>query len=830
MQDLRYAFRQLRQSPGFTIAAVLSLALGIGANTAIFQLVDAIRLKSLPVRDAQELATIAFPKGSTRSGIFSTRSARFTSVQYDQIRAQQQGFREIFAWSATDFNLAPGGEARHAEGLYVSGNFFSALGVEPMIGRTFSADDDSASCATPGAVISSVFWQRELGGAANVLTRTVSLDGHTVPVIGVTGPQFFGAEVGRQYDVAVPLCVDRLFSEDGKGRAAVRNHWWLSLMGRLKPGWTPERASAQLRAVAPAIMQATLPPAYKPDSAKKYLQNKLEAVDGASGVSFLRNQFNTALSMLMATTGLVLLIACANLANLLLARASVREREIAVRLAIGASRARLVRQLLMESVLLAVCGAALGAVLATGLSQAMLSIIKTSDSNLYLGLGIDWRTLGFTGGLAMLTCLLFGLAPAMRATHLSPASAIRTMSRSVTASRQRVTLRRLLVCTQVALSLVLLTGSILFVRSLRNLMTTDAGFNPEGVVTVQVNFTRANYPKERRIPVQQELRDRLAAIPGVVGAGQTGFTPISGAGWNNTVGPDDTPAATSGKNAYFNYAGPGYFGTMETKLIAGREFDERDRKGSPKVAIVNETFARKYFGGKNPVGHTFREEASAGKPEPLFQIVGMVKDTKYYDINEEFLPIAWLAPAQDEQPDADATFVVRVRGNSAQFVNSAKSAIAGMSPVIGLHFGSMSAQVRDSLTRDRLMAALSGGFAGLAALLATLGLYSVIAYMVVRRRGEIGVRIALGAERGQVVRLVLREAVILLGVGLVVGVGLSLAAGRTATSLLYGLKPHDPVSIAAAVGLLSVITLAAAYAPARRAAGLEPMIALRDDG
>jgi predicted permease len=831
MQDLRYACRQIRKSPGFTLAAVLSLALGIGANTAIFQLVDAIRLKMLPVRDAPELAKITFSKGSIRSGNVSTRSGQFTSAQWDTIRAQQQAFRGLLAWSATRFNLSPGGEARYAEGQYVSGEFFSLLDVDPMIGRTFTAQDDNAACSSPGTVISYAFWQREFGGAANVLSRTVSLDGHAVPVIGVTGPQFFGVEVGRQYDVAVPLCVDRLFSEDGVGRAGHRNHWWLSIMGRMKPGWNLALTTAQLRAVSPWIMQATLPPTYKADTAKQYLEkNKLEATEGATGVSGLRNQYQQALWLLMAATGLVLLIACANLANLLLARASVREREIAVRLAIGSSRARLVRQLLIESMLLAAAGAILGAGLASALSRALVAFISTNGTQWVLNTGLDWRTLGFTGGLAVLTCVLFGLTPALRATHFSPAVAIRGMGRSVTSNRQRVTLRRLLVATQVALSLVLLTGSILFVRSLRNLLTTEAGFNPEGAVTVDIDFARASYPKERRIAIYKELHDHIAAIPGVADVGQVGFTPISGSGWNENVGPDDTPAATSNKLSYFDWAGPGYFRTMGTALIAGRDFDERDRVGSPKVAIVNETFARKFFGGINPVGHTFRLEAPRGRPEPLIQIVGLVKNTKYYDLHEEFYPIGFFPPAQDEDPDAHATFVVRQRGASGQFLNSVKSTIAQMSPSIDIEFGSMSIQVQDSLLRERLMATLSGAFAGLAALLATLGLYSVIAYMVVRRRNEIGVRIALGAARHQVIRLVLCEALMLLGVGLAIGIAMSVAAGRAATALLYGIKPHDPVSVGVAVALLSVITIAAAYAPARRAAGLEPSIALRDDG
>ncbi len=825
--DLRYALRQLRQNPGFTVVAVLSLALGIGANTAIFQLIDAIRLRMLPVRNPHELVTIDFREGSQRSGWFSTRSSRLTYAQWDRIRAQQQAFTGVIAWSANRFNLASGGEARYAEGLYVSGDFFHVLGVSPILGRTFNSEDDSEACSSPGAVIGYSFWQEEFAGDPGVLGRTVRLDGHPIPVIGVTPASFFGVEVGYRYAVAIPLCADRLLADDKKGRIRFRHAWWLSMIGRLKPGWTVARAKAHLEALSPSMMEATLPPIYKPDMVKRYLANKLTATEGATGVSGLRRDSERPLWLLMATTGLVLLIACANLANLLLARASVRERETAVRLAIGASRWALVRQLLAESLLLAFCGAALGAGVAQALSRGLIAFMTTAGNPIFLGLGLDWPVLGFTAALAVATCLLFGLMPAMRATSVAPAAALRSAGRSVTAGRERFSMRRALVATQVALSLVLLVGALLFARTLHNLVTTEAGFKPEGVLTVNVDFKGAQYPTERRQAVYRELHEQLGACPGVISAAQVWFTPISGSGWDNDIGPDGTTAAASGKEAFFNRIGAGYFRTMGTGVIAGREFDDRDTLAAPKVAIVNELFARKFFGSLNVVGRTFRMEAEAGKPEPLFQIVGVVRNMKYYELREDFRPLAFYPIGQDNDPGPGATFVLRVQGSPSDLMRAVKIKLAKVSPLIGLEFGSFSSQLQESLLLERFMATLSGGFALLAGLLAMLGLYGVIAYMVARRQNEIGVRIALGADRGRVMLLVLRETALLLGVGMVAGVALALWAGRAAATLLYGVPPYDPLSILAAVVLLGATASAASYVPALRAARLEPMAALR---
>jgi predicted permease len=826
--DLWYGLRQLRQRPGFTVTAVLSLALGIGANTAIFQLVDAIRLKTIPVRDPQELASIHFAEGSSKSGNWSSRSAEFTYAQWEEIGRQQQAFSGLAAWSATRFNLAPAGEARYAEGLYVSGDFFRVLGVNALLGRTFTASDDTPACANPGAVLSYAFWQREFGGDEAVLGRPVWLDGHTLPVIGVTPPAFFGVEVGHRYDVAIPLCADAALAIDGKGRIPVRSDWWLSVLGRLKPGWTLERADAHIRALSAGIMQASLPPSFRPDTAKDYLKGKLAASAGGTGVSDLRRGYEQPLWLLMAITGLVLLIACANLANLLLARANVREREIAVRLAMGASRGRLVRQLLSESLLLAVFGAGLGVAIAQALSRGLLSFLSTPGNPVFVGLALDWRILGFTAALAILTCILFGLAPALGATRQSPAAAMRAGGRGATAGRQRFGLRRALVSTQVALSLVLLVGALLFVRSLQGLMNIDAGFQAEGIMSAGVDFSRAQYPVARRQGILRELQDRFASLPGVVSAAQVLMTSVSGS-WNDFIGPDGSVAAGSHKLSFFNRVSPGYFRTMGTRLMAGRDFNDHDNLDAPKVAIVNQTFAKKFLGGANPVGHTFYQEAPAGKPEQLYQIVGLVRDTKYRELREEFLPVAFVAVAQNPEPDPGGTFVLRVAGSPGAVMNEVKAAAAEVNPTMSLEFHTLSRQLQDSLLRERLMATLSGAFALLAGLLATLGLYGVISYMVARRQNEIGIRMALGADRARVVRLVLREAVWLLGVGLVFGIAIALAAGRFAATLLFGLKPYDPVSMIAGVALLAIVTLGASYFPALRAARLDPMTALRDE-
>ena len=826
--DLRFALRQLRLNPTFTFVSVLSLALGIGANTAIFQLIEAVRMRTLPIEKPQEMAYLDFAKGSKRSGWFSTRSARFTYAQWEQIRTRREAFSGTIAWSSARFNLAQGGEARYADGLYVNGDFFPVLGVPAVLGRTFTAQDDQPGCGSPGAVISYAFWQREFGGDAGVLGRSVRLEGRPVSILGVTPPSFFGVEVGNRYDVALPVCADPLFAEDGKGRIPSRHAWWLSAMGRLKPGWTIERANALFQTLSPSIMEATLPPVYRPDDAKRYLANKLKVTPGGTGVSGLRRNYENPLWMLLATTGLVLLIACANLANLLLARASVREREIAVRQAIGASRGRLVAQLLSESMLLALFGTALGALLAQGLSRALIAFLTTRGNSVFIGLDLNLRMLGFMAGIAILTCLLFGLAPAVRATNVAPASAMRSSGRGLTAGRERFSLRRALVIGQISLSLVLLVGAFLFVRSLQKLLDVDPGFRPEGIVAVSVDLKAAQYSKDSLPEIYREMLERMRTRTGAISAAQVWFTPVSGSGWDEKTWADG-PSAHS-HDCMFNRAGPGYFKTMETSFLAGRDFDVRDNRGAPKVAIVNEAFARIVFDGKNPVGHSFRVQGPAGKPDPVYQVVGLVRNTKYAELREDFKPISFLPVAQnDDPPGAGATFVLRTSAPVGGVFRAITALMAELHPGIGIQFTVLTTQLKESLMRDRLMAALAGAFGLLAGLLAVLGLYGVIAYMVQRRRNEIGVRIALGAGRGRVIGLILREAALLLVIGLGAGAGLALWAAKAAASMLYGLKTYDPVTLGGAIAVLAAVGLVASYGPAYRASRLDPMDALREE-
>ncbi|HKB11922.1 MAG TPA: ABC transporter permease [Vicinamibacterales bacterium] len=824
-RDLKYGARLLRLNPAFASVAVLSLALGIGANTAIFQLLDAVRIRTLPVRSPEELVEvrIAEPVGG-RTGQFSGRRPSLTNPLWEQLRDHQQVFTEVFAWSGVGFDLTTSGEARTAQGLWVSGDFFRGLGVPALIGRTLAAADDHRGCAAPPAVLGYGFWQRDYGGDPSVIGRTITLDGHPFGIVGVTPASFFGAEVGRAFDVAVPLCAEPI-SRGARSALDKKAVWFLGAMGRLKPGISIDQARAQLASISAPMFQATLPE-YRAEDAKHYLAFKLGAYPGGTGISQLRRQYESPLWLLLATTGLVLLIACANLANLMLARATAREREIAVRLAIGASRGRIVRQLLAESLLIAAIGASAGALLAQWLSQFLVDFLRTDANRIFVALTLDWRIFAFTALLAVLTCLVFGLAPALRATGTAPAAAMKAGSRGSSDSRERFGMRRALVVAQVALSLVLVVGAMLFVRSLRNLVTLDAGFQQHGILVVNMDLRRSGIVEERRRAVYAEITGKLASVPGVSSAAQVYIMPVSGSGWNNNIVIDGKKYPD---NVNINQVSAGYFRTMGTPIVAGRDFDDRDTPGAEKAVIVTQSFVQKFFAGQNPIGRAFQIDEPPGQPRPLCRIVGIAKDTKYTDLREEFTPLAYYTSSQEEKPDPFLQVALRSDTPLTSITPAVTAALGQTNSNIIVQFQTLPSMVRDSLMRERLMATLSGFFGALAALIATIGLYGVMSYMVARRRNEIGIRIALGAERRDVVRMVMREAGVLLIAGVAIGIALAVAAARAAATLLFGLHPGDPGTLAMAAAGLGTVALLASYLPALRAARLQPTEALREE-
>ena len=823
-QDLRYGFRLLRLSPGFTLVAVLTLALGIGANTAIFQLIDSVRLRTIPVKNPQELGTVRIADRHWGSGQFSSEYSQLTYPMWEQIRKRQEGFAEIAVWSDHRFNLATGGEVRYAKGIRVSGDFFHVLGVEPILGRLLGPADDQPGCGIAGANISYAFWQRNLGGDRSVVGKRLTLDGNSFEVLGVTPPGFNGISIGDTFDVAVPVCAEPILSP-GNNRLTIRHAWWLASIGRLKPGWTIARANAQINAVTSAILQETIPPFYDAEGVKKYLEYKLGAFPASTGFSQFREDSETPLWLLLGISALVLLIACANLANLMLARAGARERQITIRLALGASRGRMIRELLSESMLLAAAGAICGLFLAFAVSRLLVAFISTADSQILLDLGMDWRVLAFTTSLAGLTTVLFGLAPAVRASRAEPATLLQSGSRGMTGSRERFGLRRILVVSQVALSVVLLMGALLFARSLRNLTTLNAGFQQNGILITSVDFKRLQIPEERFTEYKREIVKRVQAMPGVESAANTMLVPFGGNTWNQNVlteGSDDDKGVS-----WVNFLGPGYFQTIGTPLLAGRDFDDRDTANSVKVAIVNQAFVRKILKGADPLGKRFRLHEAPGKPRPLFEIVGVTGDNKFQDMHEEFLPFTYFPASQQEKPSPDDQILIRSSLAVTSLIASMKQTMNGLNPGIDLEFKVFKTQIHDSMLQDQLMATLSGFFGFLAALLAAIGLYGVISYMVVQRTKEIGIRMAIGAERLDVMRMILREAGVLTVTGLVIGTGLALGAAQAAKSLLYGLKPRDPLTLVMAIVTLSAVAALASFLPAYRASKLDPLVALR---
>jgi predicted permease len=820
LQDLRYGGRVLRRSPGFTTVAILSLALGIGANTAIFQLLNAVRFRSLPVVNPQELAEVRIAGGNRRLGINPGNSSthQITNPLWEQIQEHQEAFSGIFAWGGDSFVVGNGTETRRVQGFWVSGDLFHVLGVVPVRGRLFMRDDDRRGCGLAGAVISYTFWQSYFGGEDSAIGRGLIIGDKPFTVIGVTPPEFFGLEVGKSFDVALPIC-------ELKGVLDRRDIWWLCVMGRLKPDWTLARASEHLNTISPGLFEATIPPGYNASVNETYRNFRLTAEPAGRGVSYLRNIYETSLWLLLGITGLVLLIACANLANLMLARASAREREIAVRVALGASRLRLIRQMLSESLLLAGFGALLGAGLAQLMSRSFILFLTTEGNTLRLDLDPDWVVLAFTASVAVLTCVIFGLVPALRASQIEPGLAMKSGGRGLT-NRERLSFQRFFVVGQIAISLVLLVGALLFVRSFWNLITLDTGFRQNGILFAFADFNRLRLPDDQISSFQASLLEHIRSISQVESAATSTHTPLSGRSWSQGVRVLGIREELRGSSK-FTYISPGYFKTMEISILAGRDFNDFDTKISRKVILVNETFVRKFVADSNPIGATIRSIAEPGYPETLYELIGVVKDTKYAALKDTIPPIAYVPVAQHPSLEPWAGIVIRSSARLSNVIPEVRRKLGDLNPNITVQFKVFETQIREGLIRERLMAWLAGFFGVLAVVLAMIGLYGVISYMVHRRRNEIGIRLAFGATRQRIMLLILRETAVLLVVGLGLGTVVSLAVARSVGALLFGLSPYDVPTMLVSACLLAMVAGLGSFVPVLRASRVDPMVALR---
>jgi predicted permease len=818
--DVRNALRIFVKSPGFSFVVAATLALGIGANTALFELIDAVLLQSLPVKNPRELAQVRLVDRTKTRGNTSSAYPVVTNLIWEKLREDHRGFSGIAAWGAVDFSRDSGGDARFVNGLYVSGEFFRVLGVRPVAGRVFTEEDDRPGCGLPGAVISYGFWQQEFGGRP-VLGQKLRLNDKSVEVIGITPANFFGVAVGSNFDVAVPICAQPYLETTDHLNSSTQ--WWLSVIGRLDPAWSVQQVAAHLGATSPGIFASTIRAGYPAESVKDYLAMKLTAEPSAAGVSMLRETYSDPLRFLLGIAGLVLLITCANLASLMLARTTARERDMAVRLAIGAGRWRLIRLVLGESLLLSIAGALAGVALAQALTRALVAYLDIS-----LDFKLDWRLFAFLLGISLLTCLLFGLAAALRASRTPPGAAMKAGGHGMTASRGRLGFRGALVVSQVALSLVLLFSALLFTQSLRNLLIDDLGFQAKGVLIARLDFTRLQIPVDRRGEFQRQLLDRIRSIPGVDEAANANVVPLSGSGWSNGVWVAGHES-TRRQDSNFSDVSSNYFNTLRIPLIAGRDFDDHQTTQSPRAAVVNEALAKKLGLGVNPIGARFWREATPSRPAELNEIVGLVKDTKYHGIRRSAEPIAFLALAQDKDTENTMQVLIRSRLPMDAEEQAIRRTLRNVSSGISFDFRGFEDEIQQSLLPERLLATLSGFFGALAVVLAMTGLYGVMSYTVTERRTEIGIRMALGAQRTNITAMILGNAARLLAAGLVLGAGLSLAVASAAGSLLFGLKPRDQVTLAGAAVLLAVVTVVASLIPSLRAAKVNPIDSLRSE-
>jgi putative ABC transport system permease protein len=823
--DIRVAIRQLAAAPIVTAVAVLSLALGIGANTAVFSLVNSLMLRALPVREPQQLAVV------TDDAVRGNDT--WTYPIWQELRSRAL-FDNGFAWSVQRFNLADGGIKEFVDGIWTTAGIFDTLGVAPLLGRGFTEADDRRGSGPDGpvAVISYGFWQRRFGGAADALGRRLTVERIPFTIVGILPPDFFGPDVGHMVDIAIPVGTEPLI-RGAESRLDERSSWWLAVMVRLKPSQSIDNGTAALRAVQPLIRQATLPRDWaQKDLDEQYLKDRFLLTPAATGASQLRTRYQRPLLTIMIVVILVLLIACANIANLQLARATARRHEWSVRLALGASRWRLIRLMLSESFVLSIAGAGLGLLVARWASQLLVHQLSTQSNTVFLDVSIDWRVLAFTTGVTVATALLFGIVPAFRAAGVAPMEAVKEQGRGPGDTGKASTASALVV-VQVALSVVLVVAAALFLRTFANLARLDLGFEPSRVLVVAIDAQRAPIDPEQRIATFLRALQAVVGLAGVESAALSYVTPVSGHTWRErfTVS-DGVPLGDTQRGALRNQISPGFFATYGQRLIAGRDFTDRDRDGAPPVAIVNDAFARHFLNGASPIGHTLHTPERFGLPAgPAMEIVGVVADAVYRNLREPVGPTVYSAAAQKTAGFPMTEFNLSIRaasGSPAQLTRSVADAIAGVNRDLALTFRPLSEQVNASLTQERMVAMLSGFFGALALLLAGLGLYGVTSYAVSRRRTEIGIRMALGADPAGVVRLVLSRVSLLVGLGVLVGSAVSAWASQFVAPLLYGLEPRDPATLLASAVVLAAVGALAGWLPADRASRIDPADVLRD--
>ncbi len=830
LQDLRYALRTFRKSPLFVTVALLSLAFGIGANTAIFTLVDQLLLRLLPVKDPQQLVLLwgRGPHYGSNNGRY-----RLSYPMYQDFRDHNQVFSGMFARWGTPMNVSFEGKTERLDGELVSGTYFPVLGVGAALGRVFTPDDDRTPGGHPLAVISYRYWVSRFARDPEIIGKKILVNGYPLTIIGVSQAGFDGTDPGESPQVRIPLMmkaqVDRVGTKFDYNFTSRRGRW-LNVFGRLKPGTTQEQAKAGLQPFFHQMLEMEVRDAAfaraAPETKRRFLTMWIDLLPASKGESELRRQFSSALLVLTAIVGLVLLIACANVANLLIARATARRKEIALRLALGASRARLVSQLLCESLTLALAGGMAGLILAVWIDRALVRFLPPGDSPLTISSVPDARILMFTLGVSLLTGMIFGLAPALQSTRPGLAGTLKDQVGSI-AGGGSVGIRKTLVVAQVALSMLLLLGAGLFIRSLNNLKDLDPGFQTSNMIQFLIDPTKNGYSSERSLDFYRQLRDQLNGLPGVESSALAVVPILSGDEWDNSMAVEGfLNTATNTPDPHMQFISPDYFKTMRIPILAGRDFRMTDGAGAPQVCIVNEKFAKRYFKDGNAVG---RHVGMGGDPGTKLdiEIIGIAGDTKYESMREE-VPIEVYRPYHQMNFVLGMMGYVRTIRPPEQAFSSIRTLVRNLDPSVPVsNMETLEKQQQQSLITERLVAALSAGFGMLATLLAAVGVYGVMAYVVAQRTREIGVRMALGAERGDVVWLVMKDVLALAAIGIGIGLPAALALARLAKAQLFGIQAYDALNVIMATAAIALVAALSGYIPARRATLVDPLLALR---